>query len=467
MNSPAFFISYHRNDLNKAVNIYEFLSKHYAKKDIFFDQDKQSNPAGAKWEILIKQQIEKSTHFLIILTETTVKNITKSSFFLYEICMAIQKYKRLVISNFKIISIFVDTEKNVDLYPIPVLKDLNPISLKSDIENTDLSELLPETILHKSREAFFLKPLIKGEYEYILEKIEKKNRNFIIHGPSSIGKSSILKYLISKDEDTYVKYELTKDIDETKKKIQTIIQGEEPIILLDEFNTNHSEIIHFILNKGKNFICACKNTTNICPTILNNCEIVDMFFCDINNIIQFFSNTVKAPENKAKNLSRMCGGRLRIIEYFTDGIQQQESIETIINKSIKKEIMNFDEMWSTYDQETQQKIKAIAFFVDNAKVEQFQLNKTELTNRANKQIYNIEKLFSNDNSLEILQKDCLIEWDDDKEEITVTFALFFLWVRKYRPKNKDISDTKNITKKDITNNPSKKWPFFNLKRAFE
>ena len=370
MNNPVIFISYHHSDREKATCIYNFLLEEYEEQNIFFDLNKHSLLPGDEWEKKIVSSIKLSTHFLVVITKTTVKEIERLSFFQYEIFIALQHYSSFSetspFDNFNIIPVFTDTDISSDLLPEPRLSVYQSLKFQTaGSKNTSLLKLKPVSTFHsfshkRNKE-------IKDEIEYL--KRTNRNRNIIIYGPSLVGKSKYIDFIFEEDQDLYgkeqdksFKLSLSKDpnISSPFEQYQDKL-NKCSTILLDEFNKNYEKDVECFMNKETIFIC--QKLDDISKDFLKECIIYEMKFWDVNEVATNIFSSFFTDIDRAKTVSKICGGRPHIVDIFVSLFKKKNNLKTIVKKAINLNKDNFNALKEKYDPEYKKIIDAIATLI--------------------------------------------------------------------------------------------------------
>jgi len=447
MKKMDIFISYHKSDEEKAKSIYNVCKSDLEISEIFFDQ--KSLKGGEEWKKKIAERIRRATHFFIIITESTIKAIEKASYYLYEICLAIQKKEKN--KHFQIIPIYVDitSTKDIDkLLPFPFLNELQFVSFNSINPNKKaFAELITpvESEFHSLAVENY-----KGFEEEVKSYIDDKN--IVICGPNRIGKTNFLKYL-EKKHLSYcdIEYNGGEFFTTHLKKINEL-KKDNKIILIDEFQTiMESPIFSYeFFNKknGYKFIAVVNNYSkfeeNLRVHYKHFNQFNDFFSCchltywSDKSVKNSFLKLLKS-EDDAKLATIMCGGQPEIINKFFDYLLLHNiyDVHQIIQKfldrkqPVKKNF--FKNIYKGCTKQQQSMINAISQLVDiYHHIEPFYILKPiQITKELKKfcGFFKQNKLFKNRLLYDLEDKN-LIGWKKNKKEIHITFGLFFLWVKK-------------------------------------
>ena len=449
MKKMDIFISYHRSDKKKAERIYNICKNDLEIPKIFFDQE--SLRGGDEWKKKIAERIHRATHFIIIVTEGTIESIKETSFYLYEIYLAIRKHEKN--QHFKIIPIYVDTIQTKDkdktkLLPIHILNDFNSVNFSSIKPDKKIfAELITpvESEFHS---------LALENYKGYEKEIEKyiDDKNIIICGPNRIGKSYFLKYL-EKQHTSFCNIEYNGgEFTETHLNKIRKLKNTNKIILLDEFQTimESPYFSYDLLNreKGYKFIAVVNDYKTFEDNLRKNNKhfkkFDDSFYCCYltnwsdesveNSLIKLLKS-----EDEAKLATIMCGGQPEIISKFFDYLLLHHiyDVHQIIEKFLdrKEPVKNqfFINIFIGCNKQQQSMIKVISQLVDMSHYTEpfYILKPIQITKELKKICGNFKqnKLFKN-RLLNDLEGKNLIGWKKNKKEIHISFGLFFLWVQK-------------------------------------
>jgi len=418
--NPVIFISYLRNDSEKATSIYNFLAEHYPKNNIFFDKEKIEG--GEEWKPKIYENIFLSTHFLVVITNRTVTEMNnRECFFLKEINCAMIKYASID-PDFNIIPVFADTAISDSLYPVEKLARFHGLEYKSkNAKNTKLKELQVKS---------YFDSFSKKAFNILHNKIESTSGNMIIYGPERVGKSEFFEYLTIQNK-RYVKINASIFKDQFEKNVDKI-KNPSSIILLDEFQNKFERCLGKL--KDKRIILASKitNQNDIIKNFKEICikDYEYMKFWNIDDVANnIFSNLI-ADSEKAKTVSIICGGRPQIVKEFFYRLQQNELLDDIVKDSIIFFSDYFQSLYSKYKTTEQiSMIEGISLLISDSTEQKFELNQEVLRTKLVRLKKYVELIFIEHQILKSLQNDNLISWNPDKKEIRITFALFFFWVK--------------------------------------